>query len=64
MQLMLIIFLSFVAFASASSPTIMWIEWTTVIVILLFCLLFDLMFTVENDFVFDPDADNWRRKTE
>ena len=64
MEIFLLIFLSFIAFASAASPTTIWVQWTTLAIIVFFALLFDLSFTDDSSFVFDPDADNWRRKTE
>jgi hypothetical protein len=36
--------------------------WLSVIVILTFTFIFDLAFSNESNFIFDPDADNWRRK--
>lgn len=65
-QIALIIFLSFIAFASYHKGTgsTAWMQWTTVIVFIMFGLVFDLTFTDDSMFLFDPDADNWRRKTE
>jgi hypothetical protein len=65
-QALLIIFLTFVAFASYHQGTgsTAWMQWTTIAVILLFTLSFDIGFTDDSNFLFDPDADNWRRKTE
>ena len=34
----------------------------TVVAMLIALLVFDLAFTSESMFIFDPDADNWRRK--
>jgi hypothetical protein len=34
-----------------------------VIIFLIFTLIFDLAFSNSSNFVFDPDAENWRRKT-
>ena len=64
MEIALLIFLIFIAFASAASPTTMWVQWTTLAVVVFFGLIFDMAFTDDSSFVFDPDADNWRRKTE
>eukprot|EP00571_Detonula_confervacea_P016810 CAMPEP_0172299614 /NCGR_PEP_ID=MMETSP1058-20130122/1885_1 /TAXON_ID=83371 /ORGANISM="Detonula confervacea, Strain CCMP 353" /LENGTH=78 /DNA_ID=CAMNT_0013009125 /DNA_START=95 /DNA_END=331 /DNA_ORIENTATION=- len=64
--LSLILFLTFVAFASYHKGTgsTAWLQWTTLIIFLVFGYLFDVMFTDSSMFMFDPDADNWRRKTE
>ena len=35
-----------------------------VVIFLFFGLLFDLMFTAESSFVFDPNYDNWRRRVD
>jgi len=64
LELTLLIFFITIAFASASSPTTIWVQWTTICVLIFFCFLFDVAFTNESAFIFDPDADNWRRKTE
>lgn len=65
-QALLLIFFIFVAFASYHEGTgsTAWIQWTTLTVVLFFTLTFDLSFTDDSNFLFDPDADNWRRKTE
>ena len=62
----LILFLSFIAFASYHKGTgsTAWLQWLTLIIFLIMGHVFDVAFTAENTFVFDPDADNWRRKTE
>ena len=39
-------------------------QWATVVIVLFFTFVFDLAFTDDSNFLFDPDADNWRRKTE
>jgi hypothetical protein len=39
-----------------------WLQWLTAISIFVFLLIFDLAFTNDSQFIFDPDADNWRRK--
>eukprot|EP00579_Thalassiosira_antarctica_P006683 CAMPEP_0201884286 /NCGR_PEP_ID=MMETSP0902-20130614/16861_1 /ASSEMBLY_ACC=CAM_ASM_000551 /TAXON_ID=420261 /ORGANISM="Thalassiosira antarctica, Strain CCMP982" /LENGTH=79 /DNA_ID=CAMNT_0048413221 /DNA_START=98 /DNA_END=337 /DNA_ORIENTATION=+ len=64
--LALILFLSFVAFASFHKGTgsTAWLQWTTLIIFLVFGYIFDMAFTDSSMFMFDPDADNWRRKTE
>jgi len=62
----LILFLCFIAFASYHKGTgsTAWLQWLTLIIFLVMGHVFDVTFTAENTFVFDPDADNWRRKTE
>lgn len=64
--LTLILFLSLVAFASFHPGTgsTAWLQWTTLVIFLAFAYVFDKAFTNSSMFVFDPDADNWRRKTE
>jgi hypothetical protein len=66
LQVTLLLFLIFVAFASYHKGTgsTAWLQWATIIVMLTFGLVFDLGFTDNKGFIFDPDADNWRRKTE
>jgi hypothetical protein len=65
-QAMLLIFLIFMAFASFHPGTgsTAWMQITTIAIFVAFGLVFDLSFTSESSFLFDPDADNWRRKTE
>ena len=41
----------------------MWLQWLSIVSILAFMLIFDLSFTDDSNFMFDPDAENWRRKT-
>eukprot|EP00635_Sarcinochrysidales_sp_CCMP3193_P008468 CAMPEP_0118889832 /NCGR_PEP_ID=MMETSP1166-20130328/571_1 /TAXON_ID=1104430 /ORGANISM="Chrysoreinhardia sp, Strain CCMP3193" /LENGTH=68 /DNA_ID=CAMNT_0006828429 /DNA_START=100 /DNA_END=306 /DNA_ORIENTATION=- len=55
----LIILFSFFAFASK----VLWTQWTTVAIFAAIFLLFDLLFLNDAAFVFDPDPDNWRRRT-
>ena len=64
--LSLILFLAFVAFASfhAGTGSTAWLQYTTIIIFLVFLYIFDVLFTNSSIFIFDPDADNWRRKTE
>jgi hypothetical protein len=66
LNLLLIIFFVFVAFASYHQGTgsTAWLQWTTVVTILFYTWVFDLSFSGDSSFIFDPDADNWRRKTE
>jgi len=64
--LALILFLSFVAFASYHKGTgiTVWLQWVTLIIMLFFGYVSDVSFRNSSIFIFDPDADNWRRKTE
>eukprot|EP00542_Grammatophora_oceanica_P010193 CAMPEP_0194026508 /NCGR_PEP_ID=MMETSP0009_2-20130614/795_1 /TAXON_ID=210454 /ORGANISM="Grammatophora oceanica, Strain CCMP 410" /LENGTH=76 /DNA_ID=CAMNT_0038665211 /DNA_START=71 /DNA_END=301 /DNA_ORIENTATION=+ len=66
LQLLLILLFTFVAFAAYHEGTgsTAWLMWTTVVVLLAFTYVFDMAFTDESSFVFDPDADNWRRRVE
>lgn len=66
LTLFLVIFFTFVAFASYHQGTgsTAWIQWATVVTILFYSWVFDLSFSDNSNFIFDPDADNWRRKTE
>ncbi len=65
LQIILLLAFTLVAFASYNSVSggTAWLQWSTVVTILFFCLVFDMSFTGESTFLFDPDADNWRRKT-
>jgi hypothetical protein len=65
-QVLLLILFSFLAFASYHEGTgsTVWLQLTTLVVFLVMTLVFDLSFTDSSSFLFDPDADNWRRKTE
>jgi len=66
LQIMLMLFFSFLAFASYHKGTgsTVWLQYLMLLTILFFTLVFDLAFTNESMFIFDPDAENWRRKTE
>ena len=65
-QALLLTFFIFVAFASYHEGTgsTAWLQYTTLSIFLFFTLTFDLSFSGESNFLFDPDAANWRRKTE
>lgn len=65
-QAMIIIFLIFLSFASYHKGTgsTAWMQFASIAVMFVFGLLFDVTFTDDSSFIFDPDADNWRRKTE
>jgi hypothetical protein len=62
----LIVLFAFIAFAAYHEGTgsTAWIQWLTVVVLLFYTFVFDMSFSGDSTFVFDPDADNWRRKTE
>ena len=63
-EIITLIALSFLAFASYHEGTgsVMWIQFLSLLVIFSFVFIFDWAFTNESNFLFDPDADNWRRK--
>ena len=65
-EIAFILFFTFIAFASYHEEvaSVDWIQYTTIAIFFVFGLFFDLAFTDESSFIFDPDADNWRRKTE
>lgn len=62
----IILLLTLISFASYHKGTgsTAWMQYATITVMFVFGLLFDLVFTDNSSFIFDPDADNWRRKTE
>ena len=63
-QICVMLFLALLAFATyhEGSGSVMWLQWLSVLSIMAFLLIFDLGFTDESSFIFDPDAENWRRK--
>ena len=63
-QFSLMIFLTLLAFGAYHEGTgsVVWLQWLSVLSIMAFLLIFDLGFTDESNFIFDPDAENWRRK--
>ncbi len=66
-EVAIILFFAFIAFASYHEETpqsVNWLQYTTITIFFVFGLFFDVAFTDESSFIFDPDADNWRRKTE
>jgi hypothetical protein len=65
LQVLILIFLILLAFASYHAGTggTAWLQWLTVITMFAFVLVFDMAFTNDSQFIFDPDAENWRRKT-
>ena len=62
-QSLLILFLIFVTFASYHQGSTAWLQYLSVVTILAFVYVFDLAFANDSQFIFDPDAENWRRKT-
>jgi hypothetical protein len=65
LQIFLILLLTLFTFASyhEGSGGTGWLQWLSVLSIFLFVFVFDLFFTNDSMFIFDPSADNWRRKT-
>jgi hypothetical protein len=65
LQFIVLIFLIFLTFASYHHGTgsTAWLQYLTVVAISAFVIFFDLAFTNDSMFIFDPDAENWRRKT-
>jgi hypothetical protein len=63
LQTILLLFLILVTFASYHQGSTAWLQWLTVVSLLFFAFVFDLLFTSDAHFIFDPDAENWRRKT-
>ena len=60
----LTVFLMLLFTLCAFASSVLWIQWTTVVIFLGLMLLVDLMFLDDSAFVFDPDPVNWRRRTE
>jgi hypothetical protein len=65
-QILIIMFLILLTFANYHKGTgsTAWLQFLTITIMFVFGLVFDLAFTDNSNFIFDPDADNWRRKTE
>jgi hypothetical protein len=63
-EITLLLALAFLAFATYHEGTgsVMWLQFLTMLTIFAFVFIFDWAFTNESNFMFDPDADNWRRK--
>lgn len=59
--LLILVLITFSAYQLNTGST-MWLQWLTVAIFLAFTFIFDLTFTNEKSFLFDPDADNWRRR--
>ena len=60
--LILLILFTFASYHSGTGSTL-WLQWLTAVTLLAFMFIFDLLFSNDSQFVFDPDAENWRRKT-
>lgn len=65
-EVFLIILFTFIAFAAYHEGTgsTAWLQYATVVTLVFYTFIFDMSFSGDSSFVFDPDADNWRRKTE
>ncbi|GKY99007.1 hypothetical protein MPSEU_000856400 [Mayamaea pseudoterrestris] len=61
--LLVLILLTFASYHPGTGSTA-WLQYLTVAAIASFVIFFDLAFTNDSMFIFDPDAENWRRKTE
>jgi hypothetical protein len=57
-------FLLLIFAAGTVEETYYFIAWTTFVIFLLFGLIFDVLFSAETSFVFDPNYDNWRRRVD
>jgi len=62
-EVALLLFLVLLTFASYHEGSTLWLQWLTVAVFVVFTMFFDCAFTNDSSFIFDPDAENWRRKT-
>ena len=64
LQVLILLLLSLFAFASYHQGTggVAWLQYLSVLAIMAFTFIFDMAFTNDSQFIFDPDADNWRRK--
>eukprot|EP00552_Chaetoceros_brevis_P004676 CAMPEP_0197735064 /NCGR_PEP_ID=MMETSP1435-20131217/252_1 /TAXON_ID=426625 /ORGANISM="Chaetoceros brevis, Strain CCMP164" /LENGTH=76 /DNA_ID=CAMNT_0043322605 /DNA_START=26 /DNA_END=256 /DNA_ORIENTATION=- len=61
--ILLLIFITFASYHPGTGSTA-WLQYLSIAIMFTFGLLFDVSFTDKKSFIFDPDADNWRRKTE
>jgi hypothetical protein len=50
--------------AGVVEETYYYLPWTVLVIFLVFALIFDVLFTAESSFVFDPNYDNWRRRVD
>ena len=60
--LLALIFLTFASYHQGTG-SVLWLQWLTIVTMAAFVFVFDMAFLDESGFIFDPDADNWRRKT-
>ena len=60
--LAVLILFAFASYHEGSGSTI-WLQWLAVVTIMIYMFIFDVSFMNESSFIFDPDAENWRRKT-
>lgn len=60
--LILLVFFSFASYHVGTGSTL-WLQWLSVLSITAFVFIFDIAFANDSQFIFDPDAENWRRKT-
>ena len=63
-EIFLLVFFSIITYASYNDNTTTWLQWLTLTILIFFSFIFDVSFSDSSSFLFDPDADNWRRKTE
>ena len=63
LEFSILLLLALFTFASYSQGSVIWLQWLTAIVLLFFVFAFDVLFANESQFIYDPDAENWRRKT-
>ena len=59
--MLLLVLFCFATYHEGTGSTA-WLQWLASLSILAFVFIFDVSFTDESSFIFDPDADNWRRK--
>ncbi|KAJ1417249.1 hypothetical protein B484DRAFT_365550 [Ochromonadaceae sp. CCMP2298] len=59
----LFLVMTFLTFSPEDSRSF-WIYWFTAFVFVFFGYLIDVIFGAELSFVFDPNPENWRRKTD
>lgn len=64
-EVVILLALILLTFASYHEGTgsVLWLQYLTLVTMVAFAFVFDVAFLDESNFLFDPDADNWRRKT-
>ena len=62
-NILLILFLILVTFASYHEGSTLWSQWLTVLTIFVYLLFFEMAFLNDSQFIFDLDAENWSRQT-